>query len=322
MTRRYPLLYQLARGMVIFLVLFAFLFPNVLAGAELFIAAALIVLAGIPHGATDHLIFLQLRRPFLGSRGIEQFYVNYLLLMAIYSVLWWLMPVVALAVFMLLSIYHFGQSNWNYVAFANKTQATLTYLLWGSFVLVVPIVWHFDEAAGIIASITRSEVASLSIGWRQAICLTLLIGNIWLTIYLRAQGMLSRRHFRDEVINLVVLGMLFFFAPLLLGFVFYFVFWHSLSSMADQIRFFNKENGNYTWKNYARQALPLSVVAVGGLALLYVVQHQLGLRADVGLLFIFISVVTLPHMILIELLYGEWEASAPQSEQRLAKQDA
>lgn len=308
MTRRYPLLYQLARGIAAFFVLFALLFPSVLASTELIIAAALIVLVGIPHGATDHLIFLQLRSSFLGSRGIEQFYVNYLLLMAAYSVLWWLVPSAALAFFLLLSIYHFGQSNWNYVRFSNKMQAGVTYLVWGSFVLLIPIIWNFDAASGIIASITRSEPLELSLGARQALCMLLLLSNVWLIVYLRVQQLIERKNFRDELLNLLVMSVLFSFTPLLLSFVVYFVFWHSMSSMADQIQFFNKKSPDYNWKSYVRQALPLSLIAVGGLVLLYILQSQLGFQANIGLLFIFISVVTLPHMILIELLYHEWDA--------------
>ncbi len=309
MTKRYPILYYAARGVAIFFVLFALLFPQVLANTEMVIAAALIVLIGIPHGATDHLIFLQLRSTFLGSRGIEQFYLHYLLLMAAYSIIWWLMPAVALAIFLLLSVYHFGQSNWNYVQFPSKVEASITYLLWGSFVLLIPIIWNFEDAASIIASITRSQPMMLSAGWRQALCLLLLLSNGWLIVYLRVQRRIDRAHLRGELLNLWIMSVLFFFAPLLLSFVVYFVFWHSISSMADQVQFFRREAPHYNWKNYVRQALPLSAVAVGSLVLLYFLQRQLGFQTNIGLLFIFISVVTLPHMILIELLYSEWETS-------------
>lgn len=307
MAKRYPILYRFAQFVVTFFVIFTWLFPTALASTELLIASVLIVVIGIPHGATDHLIFLQLRSSFLGGKGIEQFYVYYLLLMVVYGVLWWLMPAVALAIFLLLSIYHFGQSNWNYVDFTNKIQAWITYLLWGSFVLLIPIVWNFEVAAGIIASITRSDVLTLPAAWAQGICLILLLLNVAWVLFLRKQQLIDPGHTRNELWNLTVLSVLFFVAPLLLSFTIYFVFWHSLSSMADQIQFFKNKKHDYTWKSYIRQALPMSLIAVGGLALLYVLQNQIGFQANVGLLFIFISVVTLPHLVLIDLLYSEWE---------------
>jgi hypothetical protein len=53
--------------------------------------------------------------------------------------------------------------------------------------------------------------------------------------------------------------------------------------------------------------LPFNLVAILGLAAVVWGQSQLGLNMGIGVLFIFISIVTLPHMILIDRLYGEWE---------------
>lgn len=301
--------YKLAQFVTAIIIVLSFVFPGVLNASEIWISIPLMLLAGIPHGATDHLIFLQLRKTFLGSKQLEQFYLNYLLLMAAYSIIWWLLPVLALAIFLILSVYHFGQSNWHHVNFENKIQAWATYLNWGAFVLFVPIFWHFDMAVPILSSIARSEVIILDPAWRQALCLMLLLTNVWMTCMLAVNRLIDRRQLLQELLNLLLLSCLFICVPLILGFVIYFVCWHSMSSIADQIRFFKDRVAGYSWKTYIRQALPLSVVAVIGLGLLYALQTSLGIQPNLGLLFIFISVVTLPHMILIDLLYGEWESS-------------
>lgn len=307
MTERYPLTYRFIWITALTMVALGMFFPVWTTDVQLVPALTLVVLGGIPHGATDYLIFRRLSRPLFGTRTMTQFYLNYLLLMLVYSFTWWLSPVLSLTIFLLLSMFHFGQSNWNYVSFSSRAESFLVNTAWGGFALLVPIVWHYDEALPIISQITGWQPAPWSVNARLAVCLGLLLINLWIIAYYGWQRKITRRNVRSELVNLAVLGAVFYFLPLLLGFAVYFVFWHSLSSMLDQIRFFRRQEEQYGWRHYVWNALPFSLVAILGLAALVWGQSQLGLNMGIGVLFIFISIVTLPHMILIDRLYGEWE---------------
>ncbi len=313
MIERYPTIYRLAYIAALLAIVLAFVLPNLLTSIEIALTVTLILLLGIPHGATDHQIFVHLNRTLFGEKRLEHFYLRYLSLMAIYSLIWWLVPGLALVVFLLLSAYHFGQSNWNYARFGSGIAERAVYLAWGAFILLLPILWHYDAASDIIAQLIFQEAPALSVAVRQAICMTLFIVNGWLITYAWAKGWINRRHMQQELINLLILTLLFVFTPLLLGFVIYFVCWHSVGSIADQIAFFKKRIRHYTWKHYVREALPLTLVSVLGLGLLYLLQMYLGLQTNISMLFIFISVVTLPHMLLIELLYQEWAMPEPEA---------
>ena len=305
MASRYPLLYRSVQGLALAAALFGLLAPQLAAQWQLFLAVALIVLVGIPHGATDYLIFQYLSRPLWGSRHLFRFYLNYILLMAGYALLWWLLPGPALALFLLLSMYHFGQSNWNYVTYRNKALQYGAYLLWGAFVLLTPILWHYEAAQVIIQQLIGAPAPVISQPLAQALCIGLLACNLWLTIYLLIQQRVNFRQFVEELANYVVLSVLFVNTPLLLGFAIYFVCWHSMSSVMDQIRFFRERLGPYSLKDYVRSTLPLSLASIAGLGVLVGVQLSMGIAFNIGVVFIFISVVTLPHMILIEQLYHE-----------------
>lgn len=305
MTERYPILYRLAQMIALLFIMFAAVFPNLLTAVELPLAALLIILLGIPHGATDHLIFLHLHKIFIGGNRLIRFYAIYLLLMGVYSLIWWLLPTGALILFLLLSAYHFGQSNWNYVGFEYKLSEKITFFIWGNLVLLFPIFWHYDAAIPIIAEIIRKQPPALALSLRYTLCIGLMIGNIFLVIYLRLRQSIKPRQFREEIANLLLLCLMFVSTPLLLGFVIYFVFWHSIGSIADQIHFFKQRSRGYNWKSYMRQALPLSIIAMTGIGLLYAVQFYGNGMLGIGLLFIFIAIVTLPHMILMDLLYSE-----------------
>jgi len=92
MTARYPFLYRILQGSAVFFILLGFFVPQLLQQSQLFIALGLILLVGIPHGATDYLIFKNLSRPIWGTKRIHQFYFNYVLLMLAYGLLWFLVP--------------------------------------------------------------------------------------------------------------------------------------------------------------------------------------------------------------------------------------
>ena len=305
MTSRYPMLYRSIQGIGLLAVLMSIIMPGWLSSVQLFVALGMILFVGIPHGATDYLIFQQLSRPLWGSRELTRFYMNYIVLMAGFALLWWLLPVLALIVFLGISIYHFGQSNWNYVSFGSKYGAAGAYLLWGSFVLFVPILWHYDSAAPIIGHIINVPAPTISKPWREMLSIVLLVFNLWLCIYYVLQNRITKKEFMDEVVNLFALALLLINLPLLLGFAVYFVCWHSLSSMMDQIRFFRKGSENYGVWQYIKNALPLSLAAIGSLVAFGYVQVNMGIPLNIGIVFVFISVVTLPHMILIDQLYQE-----------------
>jgi Brp/Blh family beta-carotene 15,15'-monooxygenase len=92
---------------------------------------------------------------------------------------------------------------------------------------------------------------------------------------------------------------------LLVGFGLYFAGWHSLSSILEQVAFFQTKNPAYKWQQYLRQVMPYTLLAVFGMLAVWGAQESLSVGAHIGLLFLGISLVTLPHMILIELLYAQ-----------------
>lgn len=301
MTARYPILYRSIQLIALLLVLVGAFFPGKISNIELLLALPLILLIGIPHGATDHLIFKDLTKPFLGTRRMNRFFVNYVLMMGLYGVVWLIFPMLALALFLLLSAYHFGQSNWNYVAFKSFFWQQLNFFSWGIFVLAMPILIHIEESAPIIYEITGVTLPAISYGVTWWICGSLFLLNIGLIIYSWLDQRIDNKAFRDELINLCTLSLLFVFTPLLVGFAIYFALWHSLSSVMDQIAFFRQKKARFNLVNYLQKSLPMSVLAISSIVAVFFFFQEIQL----GWMFIFISMVTLPHMVLIDRLYED-----------------
>lgn len=301
MITRYPLLYQLLWLAALLAVLGGLLFPEWMQRAEYPLALLLIMVIGLPHGATDHLLFRQLFREKGRETSMVRFYVLYVGLVLAYGLFWWLLPLPALILFLLVSVYHFGQSNWNYLA----PRAWGVHLCWGAFVLFVPVVWHFGESREILETMLRREVPDISQKAKTIVVTGLLFLNQGVVVWKTVQKKLGIWNGILESINLWVLLGMFLSLPLLLGFALYFAGWHALSSSLDQIAFFRRERDGFGAKAYIRAAAPYTLVALLGLGLLYLVWTKAAFgMLEPGLLFMFIAAVTLPHIILIDQVYA------------------
>ena len=81
--------------------------------SSLVVALVLIVFIGIPHGANDHLLFFNLINKSVDKNNKKSilFFASYIGLIILYVCCWYLFPTFSLGLFILISIYHFGQSN-------------------------------------------------------------------------------------------------------------------------------------------------------------------------------------------------------------------
>lgn len=282
-------------------IVFGLMAANTLAVVEPFLVLGLMLILGLPHGATDHGLYQSMwggnKRTFLFFYGI---------VIALYGLVWYLAPLVAFGVFILLSIYHFGQSNWVNSKYANPSLARGHYLLWGSGILLTPILLHAGEAAAIVSVMTGIELPVdfsplpiiISLG-----CLNILV--IALRFF---RGEISSARCGKELLGYGLLMGLFFTNSLLLGFTVYFVCWHSLSSALDQVRFFNRKPAPDLLRQLRWE---IGYTVLGALLFCGFVWLGPGPQAALtpaimGGVFVFISLLTLPHMLLIEELYVGW----------------
>lgn len=271
------------------------------------VAILLIVFIGIPHGANDHLLFFNLFRNRIAHRKNKAgyFFGAYLGLIVGYAVLWYLFPVVSLVIFLGISIYHFGQSNVYLASIQSKALQLVAIILSGTFVLMTPILSNIATALPVIKSLTnQSEIFDISpkLGSNLSVGIGLLMGIFWLSMY--AFSNIDRKKIRLEIIQWLILFALFSYTPLWIGFSVYFSLWHAIPSMEDQISFFKISQARYHVGVYLREILPFSAVALGslGIALFFSGEYLINTQG-IAILFSFIAIITLPHMIMMDLLY-------------------
>ena len=267
------------------------------------------LIIGIPHGATDDYIFQQTGLQDRLLRSPTGFYGIYILIAGIYAGLWYLIPGASLAFFLLISIYHFGQSQLFYVKSPRFFSFKLPfYLLWGGYVLFLPLLFSYGEALPIITELigyeplTQAQVSGVAI----PAAIALLLVNLSFLLLARLQAFLTNQQVMQEIGNLVVLGLLAYTTPLFVAFITYWALWHSFNSMIEITTFLSRQAHTLAVKGFYQRALPLSLITFAGIGLVFWLTQSYGSRESMlAVFFIIIAAVTVPHSILMDLLYRQ-----------------
>lgn len=273
---------------------------------ELTVAAILITIVGLPHGATDLLLVKYLSTDKY-KHSVKRTLIQYLGLIGLYGLVWFLFPQLAFLLFIVISIYHFGQSNYHSIQINSKAIRTISYLISGSFVLLTPLCIHHEIAIPIIETISGTTAFSVDAITAQVLTKDLFLVNLWVLVFLLINEWISAEEFVYQLISTSLLMFCFHYLPLILGFTVYFVFWHSYGSMVEQIEYIRTKNESFTWSKYYGNALPITFLAIVLIGTCYWINITWSINFSIiELFFIMLSLLTLPHILLIEQLYSSF----------------
>jgi Brp/Blh family beta-carotene 15,15'-monooxygenase len=217
----------------------------------------------------------------------------YLGVMLLYLALWFVWPMLSLGLFLLISIHHFGQSNFN----TNRI-GSLDSVLWGSWLVGFPVLKHSNEVFGVFATMLGQSGSSVS-GFGHLNESSLLVVSI---VFILMYGAVLYRSHRSNWLSYLLQWFLvtvwYWFTPLLLGFVVVFCFWHALQSMQYQLDYVSvnyKQNRKKTLMGF----VPFGLMALVGMGFLL----RFDLESNLGFAFVLLSLVTLPHVVVMDGLY-------------------
>jgi Brp/Blh family beta-carotene 15,15'-monooxygenase len=306
MNLQWPRLYPLVLGASLAVLLLSSLWPESEATWALPFFVLMMLSTGLPHGATDHVIerFRQERRGHQFAWG--RFLGVYMGAMLLYGLAWTLLPLLSLGLFIVISAYHFGQSQLLYLAGGEKSPfKAMLYLSWGLAVLTAIIGLH-PQASGEVLSVLLpgEQWRALAGWWLPLLGLSASLAMLLLTVAWR-QGKLTSRAYALEWLNLGVLLVLSWQCSLLVSFAVYFGLWHSLASISMELRILRQEQPGYGPWDFVRAAWPFSLISFAGIGLLLAGGYLLADYVSPYLLFFMaISVLTLPHMVFMQGFYA------------------
>lgn len=254
-------------------------------GNEIFewvLFGSILLTIGIPHGAMDHLLM----NPKISNKGLINFILKYMAIIILYLIVWIFLPVPALLAFLLMSAYHFGQSH--FIGNTLKNRKKSTYLITGIFYLSVIFWGDFDNTALILRGII--DISPLSgLGW------PIIIGSFVLGNILMIKNSFSVWHWFG--LEMLLIGILLYHLPLLVGFIIYFGFWHALPSMREEYLSLKIYLGKNQLKNFVKRMMPFTAASIGGMWIIMAIFYPGSEPEELTLLFfIMVSLISAPHI--------------------------
>jgi Brp/Blh family beta-carotene 15,15'-monooxygenase len=257
----------------------------------------LILSFGVLHGANDLVLIDQLKsNKKLDFGKIIGIYVS---IVGISVLLFTNIPIVALLLFIIVSSYHFGEQHWNEIIKTNKSLVrSLFQFNYGLLILVILFYFNTKEVIEIIYEITKYTISAEHI---EGAVLIALSAFVILSIRLYLISTEFKNNLIEQLFYLVVLAVVFKASSLIWGFTIYFIFWHSIPSLNDQLIFLY---GSSTWsdfKKYFKTAFIYWFISlIGVFGLYYIAKDMVVFDA---LFFAFLASITFPHFIVILNMY-------------------
>lgn len=295
----------------VLLLLLVFIVPPILDYSNI-IFLIFIFAVGIPHGALDHIIHF--RNKSTSKKSPLIFYLRYLALIVLVAICWYFFPVASFAVFMMISAYHFGQSQLFYIK-GPAVFRNAFFLVWGTFVLASIISLNYQECLIIISSLEWLQASTwMSAGlWIAIMGITGILQVAAFTYSLKYKY-ITKDRLRFELLVLLCLLLLSAFTNAVFTFSVYFGLWHSLRSLFIEFQSLSCTLKNYTLRHFLRNIFPFSFLAIIFLVIsYYLAPYFLKSLSPYMLFIIFISTLTVPHLLIMHDLYENHKANLPKS---------
>jgi len=267
------------------------------------VAGILVLLVGIPHGATDHVIFNVLKQRHVKQSVPITFLLGYLGIMLVYLLLWWWQPGLSLIIFLVISAYHFGETQLIRSPKAEVGNQYL-YLSWGLFLLAALLLFHIDEVATLLVPLVGVPAF---FDWLAQHTVTLLAfagANLVITWSWQAWRAGDFQFLGWQALEIVVLLLLLWRTPVLVGFALFFALWHSRDATLEQLARFRALQPLITLQQWVKMALPYTLMSLVGIATLIGIWqvYQVAI-SPVTVFFVGVSLLTMPHILLIYRFY-------------------
>jgi Brp/Blh family beta-carotene 15,15'-monooxygenase len=270
---------------------------------QLVYASFFILLFGIPHGAIDHILFFRKK-----SMTQLKFYGLYLGLIVLFVLLWLKFPLISFLFFLILSAFHFGESQFVDAKLTLRNFNPLLFLFWGLALLATLMYYNISELAAITAYFQDTQ--NFGVVYNEDLFFYFFtitnITTLVLLIYLFVKNQMSIRRLSSELFLIALIHLTFFLFPFIIGFTLYFVVLHSIRVMNQEYLFFKSEDGSFSLVEFLKLLLPYSLLSIFFTSVLLALSHLGYLAISIPFLsIIIISVITLPHAIVMHIFYNK-----------------
>lgn len=266
---------------------------------ELFLGFILIFTFGMVHGSNDIMIVDKLSKKT--NSTFFKILSTYLIVVTAAILIFYFIPVLALVLFILFSAYHFGEQHWEEVlSNLSLPLQKIFFFCYGLLILYLVFLFNVEAVIEIIYEITSLELNDIYASEVTQILFVILFLIIGKAVY---KKQIAIKSVLRELFSLLVFAIIFNSSSLIWGFTIYFIFWHSIPSLLDQITFIYGDLKKKSILKYVKAALPYWLVSLVGIAVLFLIFKDE--KHFHSLFFAFIAAVTFPHAIVMLRMFSK-----------------
>jgi Brp/Blh family beta-carotene 15,15'-monooxygenase len=261
------------------------------------IGFALVLSVGLIHGANDLLI---IKKNSKFTSNFSQFWAffTYIAVVFLGLIFFYLFPSFALIAFILVSIYHFGEQHLEAIPIARSLKnnyKVISILSHGIILFTIIFMNNIEVVNNVFLSFKinffNSNTLNLILITASVIYISTLIINKYLTSFIIS-----------EILFFVLFYFLSLTSTLILCFSVYFIFFHSILSIRDQVKYIYGSNDNISLKRYFLNSMPYFILALISLILFYNFA-EIDNSDLLPIIFTFLAAITFPHVVVIEKMY-------------------
>lgn len=264
---------------------------------ENYIAYLFILSFGILHGANDLTLIQKEKTTQPKSKSYLTILVLYIAFVLGSVLVFYVLPSLALLVFILFSGYHFGEQHLVGKTDSSSIATSFLYFNYGIFILFLLFFINHAMTASIIETMIGFVIPKLV--FKIVLALSG-ISTICLALFLVLRKKIKINPIK-ELFFLGVFFVVFKTASLLLGFAIYFILWHSIPSLYDQIFYLQGHISKDSFKSFLKDSFPYWLISVMGLLVLLFVFRD-DLETSLAFFFSFLAAITFPHVLVIKRL--------------------
>lgn len=297
---------------------------------------ASVVAFGLPHGAIDYVALPRAVAGEVTLRLVAAVSLLYVVVGAAYTLLWFLAPVPAAALFILVTWFHWGQGELYPIVgllgadHLDRPGRVATMVVRGGLPMLVPLLGFPGVYREVVGSfVTPFGGTAADLGWlfTGGTRLALGAGFGLLTVAVLARGYVlaedplgGGRSWLVDAGETLLLWVYFLTVPPVFAIGVYFCLWHAVRHIARAVGVDRRAADSLRAGNvlralarFLKEALPLTALALVFLAVLWlVVPVEPTLEEATGLYLVFIAILTLPHVLVVvwmDRVQGVWSAT-------------
>ncbi|WP_439152718.1 Brp/Blh family beta-carotene 15,15'-dioxygenase [Winogradskyella sp.] len=261
---------------------------------EEYLSYFFILTIGIVHGSNDISLIKVLTTK---NKPTNKYLVFYIVVVLITVIAFVLYPTIALLFFVTVSCYHFGEQHFHNQIIKQSSVSNLLFFSYGVLIFGLLFYFNSENTSLIISELTGYTLAESHFFW-------FMVAGMILTILFYVLNFKNLKievnHFQ-EVFLILLFAILFKLAGLLWAFAIYFIVWHSIPSLMDQIKALYGTTNKANLIKYIKSSFVYWLISVLGLLILYYATTYFQIQF-ITLFFAFLAAITIPHVIVMYFL--------------------